>query len=486
MSNLRFCPSLLLTVQSKTTDPREDHAIVMARFARECIAEHLRVTKELEVTLGPDTGDLRIRIGLHSGPITAGVLRGERSRFQLFGDTVNTAARLESTGDGNQIHISSATAELLTKFGKGHWIKERQDNVHLKGKGELKTYWLSTAIKHKSTNKESSDSSNCSDSDEMVNQKNQLNMSVDLDAKTMRTVEWNVDVLVCVIKQIVARRNAVSSPRGGNKKPKSTANLFDNDTNSLVPQWKPSGSMNPLDEVVEIIHLPELSTSNDMEEDPTTIQLDPKVVGLVRDYVTCLAKMYRSSNPFHNFEHASHVTMSVGKLLSRIVAPSDMDYTNKEQARSKLHDHTYGITSDPLTQFACILSSLIHDVDHQGVSNFQLIKEDDPLVDMYNGKSVAEQNSVDLAWNLLMEDQFAPLRATICSNTVELARLRQLVVNGVLATDIFDKELKQLRNERWEKAFSSEYQESERDLKNRKATIVIEHLIQAVSKYQRQ
>ena len=46
------------------------------------------VTRKLEVHLGPDTGDLQLRAGLHSGPVTAGVMRGKRTRFQLFGDTV--------------------------------------------------------------------------------------------------------------------------------------------------------------------------------------------------------------------------------------------------------------------------------------------------------------------------------------------------------------------------------------------------------------
>lgn len=69
-------------------DPRKDHAVVMARFARDCIFKMNEYSHKLETTLGPDTADLTFRIGLHSGPVTAGVLRGQNARFQLFGDTM--------------------------------------------------------------------------------------------------------------------------------------------------------------------------------------------------------------------------------------------------------------------------------------------------------------------------------------------------------------------------------------------------------------
>jgi len=203
-------------------------------------------------------------------------------------------------------------------------------------------------------------------------------------------------------------------------------------------------------------------------------------------FVTTIASMYRD-NSFHNFEHASHVTMSVTKLLSRVTTHDtaiDNDFRAKhpqagQDVSHQLHEYTYGITSDPIIFFACALSALIHDVDHTGVPNSTLIKENARIAEIYRNKSVAEQNSVDLAWDLLMEPRYDDLRACLCSTQEELDRFRHLVVNCVMATDIVDKELGALRKNRWNKAFQVETEDTDQDHVNRKATIVIEHIIQA-------
>lgn len=112
--------------------------------------------------------------------------------------------------------------------------------------------------------------------------------------------------------------------------------------------------------------------------------------------------------------------------------------------------------------------------------NGQLSKEDRSLAAVYNNKSIAEQNSVDIAWAMLMQDEYKELRACIYSNEDEKHRFRQIIVNSVMATDIFDKELSTLRKNRWNKAFhETAMEESKTKAINRKATIVIEHIIQA-------
>jgi class 3 adenylate cyclase len=123
-------------------NPQPEHVVIMVRFAEECIVKMGQVTSKLAATMGPDTADLSIRVGLHSGTVTGGVLRGHKSRFQLFGDSMNTAARMESHGVAGQIHISEDTAKALMAKGKSHWVAPREDQVNVKGKGLLNTFWV--------------------------------------------------------------------------------------------------------------------------------------------------------------------------------------------------------------------------------------------------------------------------------------------------------------------------------------------------------
>ena len=110
---------------------RTDHALAAVRMATEMKAE-------LEACADEETGSLDLRIGIDSGPVVAGVIGRSRLVFDLWGDTVNTASRMESSGEAGRVQLTDRTRALL---GESVALEERGE-IEVKGKGSLTTYFV--------------------------------------------------------------------------------------------------------------------------------------------------------------------------------------------------------------------------------------------------------------------------------------------------------------------------------------------------------
>ena len=308
--------------------PRKDHAVCMARFSAEVLEKMNILARSLESSLGPDTGDLTVRIGLHSGPVTAGVLRGEKGRFQLFGDTMNTASRIETTGQRSRIHVSKECANIIRAAGKEKWLTKREDKVYAKGKGrfricscgvqhrsslttsicffpmagELETYWLSIrkgseGARSVGDNSESQENERAglvrSNSMRMGNDhmEDSIVFAASAEAKKKRLVDWNTVLLAKLLKQILIRR----------KSRKSKWRASDDDKGAMEEAVASVGKGNAIDEVKDIISLPHFD-QNAFSKNvrPDSVEIPTEVLAQLELLVSRIADLYQA-NPFHNF-----------------------------------------------------------------------------------------------------------------------------------------------------------------------------------------
>ena len=389
------------------------------------------------------------------------------TRFQLFGDTMNTASRMESTGQRGKIQISQETADLLIAAGRMSWITPREERVVAKGKGEMQTYWVNigTTIDISAFQDGSLDGS-LSETDGPF---------AALSPKTTRLVLWNVEILLDLLRQIQVLR-------GENAPPLQETVIRSKESTKIA-----------YDEVEDVINFPPYR-GQQAEIETEDVELVPEVEQQLEDFLSTIASMY-IENHFHDFAHASHATMGVVKLLSSLVE-------GKPEEGPAVHNASYLIASNPLVQFAIVLSVICHDVDHPGVPNSILLNEKSRMASVYGFKSVAEQNSLDLAvrktcflsssnghdnspyicafqWDLLMDDSYAELRAAIYRTEEEKKLFRQILVNCVIATDLFDKQLRDRFESRWKVGFPKVDDKGQIASRNLQATLVVETMIQA-------
>ena len=207
---------------------------------------------------------------------------------------------MESNGKRASIHISEETANLVKAAGKDNWLIEREDKIVAKGKGQLNTYFVTT--KQRAAGSTTNSDSVCTAEKSDLDGFSLSTAGTGLSARVKRLVTFNSDLLGRLLKAVVARRDAETLLL------KKHVSKFSASSTEVKKPSMHGGTI--MDEVQDVLTLPKFNPKAVLQQkDPKDIVLEEVVLKQIHDFVMVLATMYRKEVVFHNFEHASHVTM---------------------------------------------------------------------------------------------------------------------------------------------------------------------------------